>query len=255
MKTYSGIGGTGKPGSGLSFWRYSKEGCGQGGLCNEHMTLNDDGSSFFGGELTASTINATNINFNNIIRGADTNIHIVSKRDLFLMSPGNTYIYKNLPETFWEKPSGNLIVQGNLSVDGNIITNVNSAISFLPRGSIIMFSGAVPGGWFLCDGNNGTPNLINRFVLGGSWASKVYGGVAEVTLTEAQMPNHTHSSYEFLAANAGYRWYPWGGAAGGLHGGGAWGMSSAQPFEAKGSNQPHTNMPPYCVLIYIMKAY
>ncbi|MBD2814856.1 tail fiber protein [Xenorhabdus sp. Flor] len=33
---------------------------------------------------------------------------------------------------------------------------------------IMMFSGsAIPQGWALCDGNNGTPNLIDRFILGG----------------------------------------------------------------------------------------
>ncbi|MGV7961345.1 tail fiber protein [Photorhabdus tasmaniensis] len=41
----------------------------------------------------------------------------------------------------------------------------------LPRGMIVMFSGSsVPTGWALCDGNNGTPNLIDRFILGGDFA-------------------------------------------------------------------------------------
>jgi hypothetical protein len=38
----------------------------------------------------------------------------------------------------------------------------------LPRGIITMFSGSqVPDGWAFCDGNNGTPNLINRFIMAG----------------------------------------------------------------------------------------
>ncbi|AKH65104.1 MULTISPECIES: tail fiber protein [Photorhabdus] len=41
----------------------------------------------------------------------------------------------------------------------------------LPRGMIVMFSGSsVPTGWALCDGKNGTPNLIDRFILGGDFA-------------------------------------------------------------------------------------
>ncbi|WP_387464341.1 tail fiber protein [Photorhabdus sp. RM323S] len=41
----------------------------------------------------------------------------------------------------------------------------------LPRGMIVMFSGSrAPTGWALCDGNNGTPNLIDRFILGGDFA-------------------------------------------------------------------------------------
>lgn len=38
----------------------------------------------------------------------------------------------------------------------------------LPTGTIIMFNGTtIPSGWALCDGNNGTPNLLNKFVVGG----------------------------------------------------------------------------------------
>lgn len=37
------------------------------------------------------------------------------------------------------------------------------------QGMIVMWSGAIvdiPDGWVLCDGDNGTPDLRNRFVLG-----------------------------------------------------------------------------------------
>lgn len=39
----------------------------------------------------------------------------------------------------------------------------------LPIGSVIMWNGSVdsiPVGWEICDGKNGTPNMINRFVMG-----------------------------------------------------------------------------------------
>jgi microcystin-dependent protein len=37
----------------------------------------------------------------------------------------------------------------------------------MPIGSIIMWSGtSIPTGWALCDGNNGTPNLLNKFIRG-----------------------------------------------------------------------------------------
>lgn len=68
----------------------------------------------------------------------------------------------------------------------------------VPRGGIIMWSGAanaIPPGWALCDGANGRPDLRGRFIIG---AGGVYnpgdtGGAESVTLTEAQMPAHTHA--------------------------------------------------------------
>ena len=69
---------------------------------------------------------------------------------------------------------------------------------YVPSGGIIMWSGAVssiPTGWALCDGNNGTPDLRDRFVVGagGSYSPDATGGADSVTLTEAQIPSHNHS--------------------------------------------------------------
>ncbi|MET0039313.1 hypothetical protein [Dehalococcoides mccartyi] len=39
----------------------------------------------------------------------------------------------------------------------------------IPTGVIAMWHGLlanIPAGWALCDGNNGTPNLVNKFVMG-----------------------------------------------------------------------------------------
>lgn len=60
-------------------------------------------------------------------------------------------------------------------------------------GMIVMFNGGrdIPAGWAICDGNNGTPNLIGRFIKGDSTAGNV-GGSDEITLTVDNMPAHTH---------------------------------------------------------------
>lgn len=68
----------------------------------------------------------------------------------------------------------------------------------LPSGIILMWSGTIntiPIGWALCDGNNGTPNLLDRFVISVPNASTnpgATGGNSSYTLVTNQMPAHTH---------------------------------------------------------------
>ena len=67
----------------------------------------------------------------------------------------------------------------------------------IPKGIIVMWSGAtVPEGWALCDGQNGTPDLRNRFVLGagGGYGIGTTGGNSEINLAHSHTINdHTHS--------------------------------------------------------------
>lgn len=71
----------------------------------------------------------------------------------------------------------------------------------VPSGVILLWSGSVasiPTGWVLCDGNNGTPDLTNQFVIG---AGDTYnpddtGGAATINLA------HTHSADGTLATDA-----------------------------------------------------
>tara|TARA_R110002051_G_scaffold297564_2_gene363996 strand:+ start:46425 stop:47285 length:861 start_codon:yes stop_codon:yes gene_type:complete len=71
-----------------------------------------------------------------------------------------------------------------------------------PVGGIIMYSGALnamPSGWFLCDGTNGTPDLGSKFIVGYDAAVSDYnaigkqGGLEEVSLTANQNGQHTHT--------------------------------------------------------------
>ena len=138
---------------------------------------------------------------------------------------------------------------------------------YLPKGTIVAYNlSSAPKGWTLCDGSNGSPDLRNKFILGGGYRGVgTTGGEENVALTEGQMPYHYHSvtstgnlnlrSYagKFITYNNdgftvpdGYNatWRPldkWGD------------ISVSGNTDYKGGNQAHNNMPPYYVLTYIMK--
>ena len=64
----------------------------------------------------------------------------------------------------------------------------------MPIGAIILWSGAqaaIPAGWALCNGSNGTPDLRNRFVVG---AGNTYSVAATGGSTDAALVAHTHSA-------------------------------------------------------------
>jgi len=79
----------------------------------------------------------------------------------------------------------------------------------IPSGGIIMWSGTlvnIPDGWALCDGTNGTPNLLDRFVCGVANASTnpgTTGGAHTKIMVAAEMPRHRHSLTTGTAASAG----------------------------------------------------
>jgi len=69
----------------------------------------------------------------------------------------------------------------------------------IPAGAIIMWSGtiaAIPSGWQLCDGTNGSPDLRARFVRGAPAGQNPGGTGGEDfhNLTIAEMPAHKHTT-------------------------------------------------------------
>jgi microcystin-dependent protein len=138
------------------------------------------------------------------------------------------------------------------------------AVAGVPAGAITLWSGAVsaiPAGWALCNGANGTPDLRDRFVVGAgnNYAVGAVGGEATHTLSAAEMPLHDHvmhgkgvitgrtgSHYLSLATNN----YAGGGSD--MLGQSASPDSNLRTGDA-GSGQAHNNLPPYYALAYIMK--
>jgi len=170
---------------------------------------------------------------------------------------------KNLSDVANKLQAGGLTIPGDLTVSGNL--------NLLPRGTIVAYNqNTAPKGWTLCDGSNGSPDLRNRFILGwGNRGITATGGEENVTLTEAQMPSHSHNGSGTTSSD-GVKTYQGGGSSGwnaghhhriSLGGNNAWNINTsdnhAHTFsfttDSRGSNQSHNNMPPFYVLTYIMK--
>jgi microcystin-dependent protein len=131
---------------------------------------------------------------------------------------------------------------------------MENGAALLPPGMIMMWSGqtsAVPAGWVLCDGTNGTPDLRNRFIVGagGQYNTGNTGGLDTVTLTLNQIPGHGHGyNYKDTAQfcfNAAFQTGT---------------CNTAPPLQTvsastniAGGGQAHENRPPYYALSYIMK--
>ena len=159
------------------------------------------------------------------------------------------------------------------------VTTLNSAVqSVVVKGMILMWSGPVdqiPGGWALCDGNNNTPDLRGRFVLGNGQGTGLTnrrihntGGVEKYQLTLNEMPSHSHD------INDPGHYHNWSASrqeAGtddknntselskGDTGAGDTirkdtnTVTTNITIKSQGGNQAHENMPPFYVLAYIIK--
>lgn len=67
----------------------------------------------------------------------------------------------------------------------------------VPSGFIGMWSGlatAIPTGWSLCDGTNGTPNLTDRFVVGAGAAYAVGATGGAVNAVTSSSGSHSHTT-------------------------------------------------------------
>jgi len=110
------------------------------------------------------------------------------------------------------------------------------------KGMIILWSGAVvdiPDDWALCDGDNGTPNLKNKFVIGTSILNPVDSTGGSI--------NHNH------AFTGDGHWHDHSAGAGLASGAGFLQVTSLKP--ATGLTDNADSRPPFYALAYIMKLH
>jgi hypothetical protein len=162
-----------------------------------------------------------------------------------------------------------------------VATTAYVATNAIPSGGIIIWSGAssaIPTGWYLCNGSNGTPDLRNRFVVGAGSAYAVgnTGGSADAITV-----SHTHTG---STDSAGAHRHGLNGGTGGTvkvlgtqtskvsgidHANSEVWQTSYNGYNimeqagshdhtfttgSSGSSGTNANLPPYYALCYIMKA-
>jgi hypothetical protein len=141
----------------------------------------------------------------------------------------------------------------------------------IPSGGILLWSGSIgsiPAGYVLCNGNNSTPDLRDRFIVGAgsTYAVDATGGSADATL-----PTHTHTATSTSVVtdpshNHNYTTTIGSGATGNIQSGGGNAASQATTSSATGitvattttnanagTSGTNANLPPYYALCYIMK--
>ena len=192
---------------------------------------------------TTSVANANNVGTNLNSTDADQFVTFVET------SSGNNPIRVDAGIKY--NPSTNRLTAGSFAGDGSALTNLT--VDGFVSGMIILWSGAadaIPTGFVLCDGNNSTPNLSGRFVVGYDASNSDYdvddtGGSESVTLTVNQIPAHTHNIN--LAVRAFYQEPRNFGV--GTDGS----ANNSEDTGSTGGGQSHENRPPYYALCYIMK--
>jgi microcystin-dependent protein len=193
-----------------------------------------------------------------------------------IMYDGDSVFHKDVSFQDNVGITGKLVVDDKIECNGNIdlrssLDNGNEFIGYgtVPIGGIIIWndynSVTTPDGWALCDGQNDTPDLRGKFIMSSTYGSTVAltggqsnysvgqkGGKQYVTLTEDEMPSHTHK-FTFDRFDGGpsdpddqeqdldsdedeatLRTY-------------------TRDTQGTGGDGAHENRPPYYVLAYIMR--
>ena len=85
---------------------------------------------------------------------------------------------------------------GAQGATGNTGAQGGTSTYAVPAGGIIIWSGAsnaIPSGWYLCDGNNSTPNLSGKFVVGYSASDGDFDVNDTGGSKDAVLVSHTHN--------------------------------------------------------------
>ena len=185
-----------------------------------------------------------------IIRDAGT-----AEKHIEMTQNGSVDLYYDASKKL-ETVTGGVTVTGTLTAtalagDGSALTG----IAGIPSGVIAIWSGAtsaIPSGWVICDGNNSTPDLRDRFVIGAT------AGTGDTSLPGVS-PGATGGGFSgsmTVSVNGNTGWASQYANASSMP------NASPEPFNSRdrhqhgwGGNFSHSydKTPPYYALAFIMK--
>lgn len=159
--------------------------------------------------------------------------------------------------TFTGTPTAPTAVAGTNTTQ--LATTAFVTANSVPSGAILLWSGSVasiPTGFVICDGNNSTPDLRNRFVVGADDTYDVddTGGSADAVVV-----SHTHTitdpGHNHTVPNSGSQnnSFDSGTTVGNDTQGTSGTATTGISIDSAGVSGTNANLPPYYALAYIMK--
>ena len=153
------------------------------------------------------------------------------------------------------KLDDHVTIVGDLTVQGT----ASFASGGVPIGTIVAYGGTtIPTGWLVCDGQstsaytalaaivgNNVPNLQGRFIMGsgGGYSSNSTGGSKDAVVVE-----HKHTT-----SFDNKKYFPGGGSTSIGYGGAGGYPADVFSMDNEGVSGTDKNLPPYYVLVYIIK--
>ena len=181
---------------------------------------------------TTSVANSINVGVNLDSTDADQFV------SFFGVNNGNQP--NRVDDDFTYNPSTNTLTVGTISA-----TNIGGTGAFV-SGMIIAWSGSVaniPTGFVLCDGNNSTPDLRDKFIIGAgdNYAVDATGGSKDAILV-----SHSHTTLQFVGRSGYAEPRNFGVGTDGN-------CNNTGGTDTQGESGTDKNLPPYHALCYIMK--
>ena len=258
-------------------------------LSDNQFTYNASSNTVTAGTFSGSGASLTSLNASNLQSGtvADARIPNLNASKI----NAGTFDVARIPDLSGAKITSGTVAAARIdNLNASKITagtladaRLSNSSLFVP-GMIMMYtSSTAPSGWAICNGQNGTPDLRNRFIVGAgnSYNVGVTGGFDSVSLSESQIPSHTHSfsgssSHSHGINDPGHTHTMNFNQGNIISSGGAFGLKDSGTANrintnttgisvnsqsvtisgntgGTGGGQAHENRPPYYALMFIMK--